>query len=146
MIILDTAYVKLIHPFAKMPVCYYDSVGYDLFSCIECIIEPRSSAKIDTGLCIKPPNNTYIAIMPRSGLAFHHSVVAFSGTVDHNFEGCISILLFNHHSTDFFKIHKGMRVAQALFIPFCKPNLLQLSSFHEKSNRSTFGFGSSGMF
>lgn len=64
--------IKLLNENAKVPTRGSEyAAGYDLYGSNTYTIEiaPHSTVKIDTGIAIELPNNTFGAIYARSGLA-----------------------------------------------------------------------------
>ena len=77
------------------------SVGYDLFSPLEAIIQPQSQCLIPTDLSIQLPKSTYGRIAPRSGLALNFFIGVGAGVVDPDYEGNVGVVLFNHSNVLF---------------------------------------------
>ena len=54
------------------------------------------------------------------------------------------MLLFNHSASDIFKVTKGDRVAQLVFVPVLTPRLVEVQKLGD-SDRGNRGFGSTGV-
>src|SRR5688572_10434779 len=87
------------------------SVGYDLSSSEDTIIQPNSLGCVPTGLSIKVPEGTYGRIAPRSGLAVRHNIDVFAGVIDPDYTGEVRVCLYNHGKQP-FTITSGDRIAQ----------------------------------
>lgn len=142
---LDVLYVKCLNLNSEIPTRSTNgSVGYDLTSCEDTVVESKSFKLIKTGLAIKCPQGTYGRIAPRSGLASKYFIDVGAGVIDNDYRGEVKVLLFNHHPTNDFHIKIGDRIAQlilekCLVCPVIKVNELDETERNEK------GFGSSGL-
>lgn len=124
------------------------AAGYDLYvpsSEGEIEIPVHSTVKIDIGIAIALPNNTFGAIFARSGLATKQGLrpANCTGVVDSDYRGSIVVAL--HNDTNETKIVKGGdRIAQLVVIPYA-PIYLQLTDDLNKTERGEGGFGSTGV-
>lgn len=124
------------------------AAGYDLYipSSEEKIeIPAHSTVKIDTGIAIALPDNTFGAIFARSGLATKQGLrpANCTGVVDSDYRGSIGVAL--HNDTNETKIVKGGdRIAQLVVIPYTSI-YLQLVESLDKTERGKNGFGSTGV-
>ncbi len=106
---------------------------------------------VRTGLHLAIPEGFMGMIRSRSGLAAHR-VTVFHGTIDSGYRGEIKALLtfraklnFHVQSTDsFFRIDRGMRVAQLAIVPVLHFGLSLVDEL-PPSVRGTGGFGSTGL-
>ena len=70
------------------------------------------------------PRDTYLQLRIRSSLAVHHSIVLeTSGVVDADYYGNIDndgniAAKFRNHSDDFYRIKKGERCMQGIFMRY----------------------------
>lgn len=115
------------------------SAGHDIKSLENVIIPAKGTAIVDTGVSISIPDDYYVEIKSRSGLAFRHGVEAFSGVIDADYKDGIKVLLRNFSDID-HEIKKGDRIAQLIlhkYYVFDNANVLQYSDTH-------IGFGASG--
>ena len=134
----------LLHPSARAPTRgTSSSAGIDLYSPEAALILPWSSVTINTQVALNFPSQYYIKIEGRSGLAFKHNIVAFSGVIDQDYTGPIKVLLHNL-SGEPYSITEGDRVAQAVLhktdiLPLCEVTLEQ----HNRRPRRG-GLGSTG--
>jgi dUTP pyrophosphatase len=128
------------------------SIGYDLYSVDDLVIEPGKTALINTGLKIVVPKGYEVQIRSRSGLALNKSIFVLNSpaTIDWDYEGDIKIILHNL-GCEAFEVKKGDRIAQAVFAPIIlvrfKPNELTSGENKEdddNNSRGSKGFGASG--
>jgi hypothetical protein len=67
--------VKLLSIHASLPVRATDgSAGYDVFSSVDTIIQPKTRKAISLDIAITPPPGCYSQIFSRSGLSLKHQV------------------------------------------------------------------------
>ena len=87
-----------------------ESAGWDLYATSSIILE--RSAMIDTGIrIVELPENTYMRIAARSGLASKHNIQVLGGVIDRDYKGNIKVILINH-GTEPYEITRGDRIAQ----------------------------------
>lgn len=124
-----------------------EAAGYDLYipsSEAEITIPAHTTVKIDTGIAVALPDNTFGAVFARSGLATKQGLRPANcvGVVDSDYRGTIGVAL--HNDTRETQIVKGGdRIAQLIVIPYLPV------TFHEQNNlddteRGNSGFGSTG--
>jgi dUTP pyrophosphatase len=104
---------------------------------------------IPTGLYFEIPENFEIQIRPRSGLAAKNGITVLNtpGTIDADYRGEIKIILINHGEIPFCVKH-GDRIAQAVFASVIGENVVNLSQvdkISDNTQRSSGGFGSTGL-
>jgi dUTP pyrophosphatase len=90
-----------------------NSVGYDLYSATDMILQPNQRVKIPTDVSIIPSRGTYGQIMSQSGLAAH-CIDTKEGVIDHDYRGNVIVILHNYGSTA-YEIKVGDRIAQVVF-------------------------------
>ncbi len=108
------------------------------------ILEPGKRIKIPTGLHVDMPDDMEATARPRSGLALNHGITVLNtpGTIDADYRGEWCVILINH-GTDDFIIEHGDRIAQVVFSPIIRPELVLVESLPE-TTRGKGGFGSTG--
>jgi dUTP pyrophosphatase len=124
------------------------AAGYDLYSANEekIILSPGKLASIPTGIAISLPLEYEAQIRPRSGLAMRHQIGVLNspGTIDADYRGEISVLLY-HFGKDDFVIESGMRIAQMVIHKHETANFIEVTHLDETS-RSTGGFGHTNLY
>src|SRR5947209_4325923 len=83
-----------------------NAAGHDI-ACTEGGEVPvNGKAVISTDLAIAVPKGIYGRIAPRSGLVAKHHIQVGAGVVNHNYQGHVRVVLFNHSATP-FRFEKG---------------------------------------
>lgn len=120
------------------------SVGADLCSAVDEVIEPGQRKCIGTGWSIALPPCWEAQIRPRSGMAAACGVTVLNapGTVDSDYRGEILVLLINHGDEP-FAIRKGDRIAQIVVSPVRPVNYIHVDTL-SVTERGSGGFGSTG--
>ena len=107
--------IKLIHEKAIIPTKGSEhSAGYDLYTIDNALIQPRTSAKLRTGICLEMENNTVGLIWERSKLASKFGIQILGGVVDCDYRGEIMISVYNAGDKP-FEVYAGDRMAQIIF-------------------------------
>lgn len=137
------------------------AAGLDLYSDSDYIIEPNTRLCVSTGIAIEwvgeqifnndvqnlkfdeNPQDYYLRIAPRSGLAFKYGIDVGAGVIDYDYRGEIKVILFNHGQENFI-INKGDRIGQAILTKIIRFSTIILSSNLSDTNRGNQGFGSTG--
>ena len=110
------------------------------------VLAPGERALIPTGVHIAPETSDVVAIVAgRSGLGIKHGITLSNsiGVVDSDYRGEVCVGLINKGQED-FKIERGDRIAQLMFMPVCHANLLAAETLDE-TERGAGGFGSTGI-
>ena len=139
--------VKFLSVNATMPTRATDgSVGYDLFSAVDVVIQSNKRCCVPLDLSIIPPPGTYAQIFSRSGLSLKSNVDVRAGTIDPDYTGNIQVLLENT-GDDPFTIRIGDRIAQLVLLQIQTPAVSEISvnATLPETVRGTNGFGSTGM-
>ncbi|MBF13395.1 MAG: dUTP diphosphatase [Legionellales bacterium] len=136
--------------FPELGYCSQDAAGLDLIACLDQPYQlmPQETLLVPTGIAIYIQNNAYAAkILPRSGLGHKKGIVLGNsvGLIDADYQGPLMVSCFNR-SREAYVITPGERIAQLIFIPIQRPNLITVSEFTATSERGTGGFGSTGRF
>ena len=85
------------------------SAGLDLYSSIDVYIEIGSIKKINTGICISLPENSYGSIRDKSSLAAK-GLLPLGGVIDNDYTGEIIIIMT--FLVELIKIKQGQKIAQ----------------------------------
>ncbi len=135
---------------AGLPLPQYQTehaAGVDLHAAVEheTTIEPGTWKLIPTGLAIAIPEGHEGQVRPRSGLALKHGIGMLNGpgTIDADYRGEISVILFNFGALP-FTIRRGDRIAQLVFSRIEKAALVKVDSL-SGTDRGSGGFGHTGV-
>ncbi len=123
------------------------AAGADVRACIQedVILLPGKSVLIPTGIKVEIPEGYEIQVRPRSGLALKHQVTVLNtpGTIDADYRGEIGVILINH-SSEPFRISRGMRIAQLVLAPALRAFFVQKQQELTATARGEGGFGHTG--
>jgi dUTP pyrophosphatase len=133
-----------------LPIPHYQtehSAGVDLYAAVEteAIIDAGTWKLVPTGIAIAIPEGYEGQVRPRSGLALKHGIGMLNapGTIDADYRGEISIILFNFSSTP-YAIRRGDRIAQLVFARLEKAAFVKVDALSE-TVRGAGGFGHTGV-
>ena len=124
------------------------AAGLDLRACIDTplVIAPSACELIPSGIAIDIRDSGVSAvILPRSGLGHKHGIVLGNlvGLIDSDYQGQVFISCWNR-GLDEFTVQPGDRIAQMIFVPVIRPQLVEVSEF-DSSIRADGGFGHTGV-
>ena len=108
-----------------------ESAGLDLYSSVDVNIEVGSINKINTGICISLPKNTYGSIRDKSSLAAK-GVLTLGGVIDSDYTGDIIVIMI--------KSKKGQKIAQLIASNIMYPEIKKVKYLKE-TERNDKGFG-----
>ena len=102
--------------------------------------------KIGTGISTQLPSDMAALIFPRSGLSTKKGLRLANcvGLVDPDYRGEYIVALYNDSETPQI-VMPGERIAQVVFSPFYKVNLIETDELNG-TERGEGGFGASGQF
>lgn len=109
-------------------------------------LHPSERVSVPTGLAIAPETTDVVAILAaRSGLAVKKGITLSNGigVIDSDYRGEICVVLHNV-SDEPFVIERGDRIAQLLFLPVYRAELVTVTAL-DTTERGTGGFGSTGI-
>lgn len=108
-------------------------------------LKPLERAMVPTGLFMQIPEGHEGQVRPRSGLAAKHGITVLNspGTIDADYRGEVKVILVNL-SNESFEIKNGERIAQLVIAPYKQIEWEETENL-EESDRSTGGFGSTGV-
>ena len=128
---------------AKMPTrAHSTDAGLDLYCVQGVIVEPYSSATIDTGVHVALEEGTFGQIVSKSGLNVKHGIVCCGGTIDCGYTGSIVVKVYNL-SDDWYTFEAGDKVAQMIIMKYEAPEMVQVYRLDD-TERGADGFGSTG--
>jgi len=117
--------------------------GYDLYAIDDCVLPPKSSTFVRTGIAIACPPGYYYTIEGRSSL-YKLGIFPNRGIIDATYTGELFVTLVNHSDIP-YAISKHDRIAQMIVDRQYHCNFRMIEKFSEEYNhRGENGFGSSG--
>src|SRR5579863_4709511 len=132
-----------------LPLPSYHSdhaAGVDLIADIEAdqVLEPLQRAAIPTGIALEIPSGFEGQVRARSGRALSEglALVNSPGTIDADYRGEIRVIVINLGAAP-LTIRRGDRVAQLVFAPVVRADLVEADRLGE-SSRGDGGFGHTG--
>ena len=126
---------KAISPHQATP----GSVGYDLFTPVDFLIQPNEQKTVFIDLAVTPPEGYYTQLMSKSGLTQLYKLEVKGGVIDPDFTGNIGVVLKNNSDWP-IECVAGEQIAQLLFIKVATPILVQVTSL-AKTEWGKYGFG-----
>ena len=139
--------ITKIHELATIPKMFYQNdSGFDLFIVESVMIKPGCVEKLNIGLKIQLPENTYGEIHNRSSWA-KNGIQIFIGIIDSTYEGPIFVQAYNFSNTAIELIHQD-KIAQIIFKRVMKVKLMENSKVIEMPQlprRKDRGFGSTDL-
>lgn len=135
---------------SRLPIPHYQtehSAGVDLYAAVEteAVIDAGTWKLVPTGIAIAIPEGYEGQVRPRSGLALKHGIGMLNapGTIDADYRGEISVILFNFSDTP-YPIRRGDRIAQLVFAKIEKARFEKVHALSETA-RGAGGFGHTGV-
>ncbi len=124
------------------------AAGLDLRACVDetLVLEPSDCELIPSGIAIDIRDPGVAAmLLPRSGLGHKHGIVLGNlvGLIDSDYQGQVFVSCWNR-GVNAFTIEPGDRIAQLVFVPIIRPQLVRVDEF-EPSLRAGGGFGHTGI-
>ena len=113
------------------------SAGLDLYSSIDICIEIGSIKKINTGICISLPENSYGSIRDKSSLSAK-GLLTLGGIIDNDYTGEIIIIMTS--LIEPIKIKQGQKIAQLIVSNIMYPEIRLVKSL-KSTERNDKGFG-----
>ena len=113
------------------------SAGLYLYSSIDVNIEVSSIKKVNTGICISLPENSYGSIRDKSSLA-SKGLLTLGGVIDSDYTGEIIVIMTS--LIESIKIKKGQKIAQLIVSNITHPKIKKVKYLKE-TERNDKGFG-----
>ena len=106
--------VQRVHPEAKVPARRSEeAAGFLLSACTECVVHVGNRTRVPIGVRVKIPEGCYGRIASLTGLTIKLGVEVGAGVIDRDFDGELSVVLFNHGNRPFY-VKQGYGVAQLI--------------------------------
>ena len=113
------------------------SAGLDLYSSIDINIEVGSIKKVNTGICISLPENSYGSVRDKLSLA-SIGLLTLGGVIDSDYTGEIIVTMTS--LIESIKIKKGQKIAQLIVSNIMYPEKKKVKYLKE-TKRNDKGFG-----
>ena len=113
------------------------SAGLDLYYSIDVNIEVGSIKKINTGIRVSLPENSYGSIRDKSSLAAK-GLLTLGGVIDNDYTGEIIVIMTS--LIEPIKIKKGQKIAQLIVSNIMNPEIKKVK-FLKDTERNNKGFG-----
>ena len=113
------------------------SAALDLYSSIDVNIELGSINKINTGIRVSLPENSYGSIRDKSSLAAK-VVLTLGGVIDNDYTGEIIVIM--NSLIESTKIKKGQKIAPLIVSSIIYPEIKKVNHL-KKAERNNKGFG-----
>ena len=114
-----------------------ESASLDLCSSIDVDIEVGSIKKVNTGICISLPENSYGSIRDKSSLA-SKGLLTLGGVIDKDYTGEIIVIMTS--LIEPIKIKKGQKITQLIVSNIMYPEIKKVK-FLKDTERNNKGFG-----
>ena len=114
-----------------------ESAGLDLCSSIDVDIEIGSIKKVNTGICISLPENSYRSIRDQYSLA-SKGLLTLGGVIDKDYTGEIIVIMAS--LIEPIEIKKGQKIAQLIVSNIMHPEVKKVK-FLKDTERNNKGFG-----
>ena len=111
-----------------------ESAGLDLYSSINVDIEVGSIKKVNTGICISLPENSYGSIRDKSSLG----LLTLGGVIDKDYTREIIVIMTS--LTEPILIKKRQKIAQLIVSNIMYPKIKN-AKFLKDTERNNKGFG-----
>ena len=111
------------------------SAGSDLYSSIDVNIELSSIKKVNTGICISAPENSYGSIRDKSSLA-SKGLLTLGGVIDSDYTGEIIVIMTS--LIESIKIKKGHKIAQLIVSNITYPEIKNVKFLKDTERNNRF--------
>ena len=113
------------------------SVGLDLVSPHDAIVEPGEQECLPLGVALKTPPGTYLRLTTRSSLG-SRAIEVGAGVVDSDFRGEIIAIIHNFSERPLY-IRSGSAICQGIITPFLKRHPIEVK--HLEQGARVWGLG-----
>jgi dUTP pyrophosphatase len=118
------------------------SAAYDVKAYQTIVVPPNSTGLVPLNLRLATPDDHFMYLMSRSGLALK-GITIEGGVIDPDYHQEVKAIIRNTTSHP-FKVQKGQRIAQAIFLPIVKAKFNLVDRLRNEDEPSHPGFGSTG--
>lgn len=139
--------IKMLNDNAKMPTQGSDAAaGYDVYACLDqtILINPGETVKVGTGIAVQIPEDYWMGIFARSGLATKEGLRPANcvGVVDPDYRGEIIVALHNDSNIK-RQIAPAEKIGQLILLPRFTWKIQPVKELND-TKRGNGGFGSTG--
>ena len=113
------------------------SAGLDLYSSIDVDIDTNSIKKINTGICVSLPENSYGSIRDKCSLAVK-GLLTLGGVIDNDYTGEVIVIITS--LIEPIKIKKRQKLAPLIVSNISYPEI-QKVKYLKDTERNNKGFG-----
>ena len=113
-----------------------ESAGLDLYSSIDIDIQVGSIKKVNTGICISLPENSYRSIRDKSSLA-SKGLLMLGGVIDKDYTGEIIVIMTSLIET--IKIKKRQKITQLIVSNIMYPKIKKVKFLKDTERNKGFG-------
>jgi dUTP pyrophosphatase len=138
--------IKRLDPELPLPSYAHDGdAGLDLFSAVDCFIDPGARVLVPTGIAVAIPAGFAGFVQPRSGRALREglSFANTPGLIDAHYRGEIQVIAVNLDTTTPIQIARGDKIAQLVIQRVERVELSEVAELGDTA-RGEDGFGSTG--
>tara|TARA_A100001015_G_scaffold311175_1_gene413906 strand:- start:247 stop:696 length:450 start_codon:yes stop_codon:yes gene_type:complete len=147
-----TARVYKVRDTAKIPERAHNTdAGIDFFFApidgVSARLAPGQAAILETGVKMEVPSGYMLQVMNKSGVASKRQLIVGACVVDQGYTGEIFVNLHNI-GKDIQIINPGTKLAQGVFIPVAKPEIIQVTDgniYSQETSRGSGALGSTGL-
>ncbi len=152
---METIKIKRLTETAKIPTKGSEyAAGFDLYADNfgdfksskdwTLMILPNETVKINTGIAVALPENTWGGVYARSGLSIKQGLAPANkvGVIDSDYRGPLIVALYNQSGYTQM-IHQGDRIAQLVVHEFTPYEFEEVEEL-DNTSRGEGGFGSTG--
>ena len=118
------------------------SAAYDVKAFQTIVIPPYKTGVVALNLRLATPNDHFMYLMSRSGLALK-GITIEGGVIDPDYHQDVKAIVRNNTPHP-FKVQKGQRIAQAIFLPIVTANFNLVDRLRNEDGTDHPGFGSTG--
>lgn len=133
--------IELLRSDIKVPVQQAKSIGYDLFSPEEFILDKHEIRKVPLGFKVQFDTSYGAFIWDRSGISLK-GITTLAGVIEGSYTDEWAVVLANI-SEHAYQVKKGDRIAQIVFLVYNSPEVKVVDKIKVDIKRS--GFGSTGV-
>jgi dUTP pyrophosphatase len=117
--------------------------GYDLAAAISEVVMPGQTVKINTGVALELPPDTFAFVTGRSSLNAR-GILCHMGTIDNGYRGEVQVVLTNLGHSPLW-VDQGDRIAQLVVLPLLGLATVDVGDgLLSETVRGHHGFGSTG--